>query len=143
MTLSQRTELAPELVVDREVGNVETALDGSVVRVAFDTAGAAHRLRHIVAKGGRIVQAGEHKPEARIHGERRGMQLDELCRYRKIAATHVHLQATPARVAEAARIIRQHGVRVPHGPRFGVKEYVRGLVAAEEGVASGKVVFLF
>lgn len=130
-------------MVDRDVSNVTTAMDGTAVRVAFDAAGAAHRLRRVVAKGGRIVQAGEHMPQARIHGERRRVQLEELCRSRKVASTHVKLHATPARVAEAARIIRQNGVRVPHGPRFGIKEYVRGLVAAEDGIPSGKVVFLF
>lgn len=131
----------PELVVDRDVTDVQAALDGQQVRVAFDTTGVAHRLGHIVENGGTIVQVGEIHSANKNKDSQRAERLEALCYRRKIKSVKIELEAKAETVAEASKLIEE-GVRAAHGPLFGTKEYIKALIAAEEGASSGKVVLL-
>lgn len=127
--------------MDRDVADVQAVLEHDLVRVAFDTTGVGHRLRHIVAAGGQIVQVGEVFSADKEKDYQRAERLAGLCRRGKIKAVTVELQAIAETIADAAKFMAE-GVRAAHGPLFGVKEYIKALVTAEEGVASGRVVLL-
>lgn len=94
------TELQAELVVNRENIDLQDALDGNTVRVAFDTNGASHRLGHVISRGGRILRAGEVGVSDKRKAQRRAEQLAMLCKRKGACALQVELNANGGTVAE-------------------------------------------